>query len=105
MQSLCFLPVVFDVDDSLYRTFGPRQLVAAMDQAKGLMTPTTRSFDGLNAAVTIKFGCVVAGIAAAVIFLILPLRDKVLDAGNALCGGDLNFVHGANQVLNSKVLD
>ena len=65
----------------------------AMDQTKGLMSPTTRSLQGLQAAVMIKFGFVMAGIAAAVLLRILPLRAKLIDAGNALCGGNLNIVH------------
>ena len=85
----------------MYGTFGPRQLVAAMDQAKGLMTPTTRSFGGLHAAVAIKFGFVMVGIAAALILLILPLRNKAMDAGDALCGGNLDFVHSVNEVQHA----
>ena len=89
----------------MYGTFGPRQLVAAMDEAKGLMTPTTRSLGGLHAAVAIKFGLVMMGVGAALILLILPLRNKVVDAGNALCGGNLDFVHGVTKVQHAMHRD
>ena len=80
------LQVCLDVDEALYSTFGPRQLLAAMDKVRGFQIPQTRSWHGLHAAVVVKFGLVLLGITLALMAHILPLREKLVEAGNALCG-------------------
>ena len=86
-----------DIDDTVFATFGPRQLIVSTRSIKELTIPSSRSFQGLNAAAVVKFFVVLLGTSLGLLLLIVPQLDYLSGAKDALCEGNRGFVVGVKQ--------
>ena len=76
----------------MYKVFAPKLLqelvrTSSVRKLKG----STLSFQGLNSGAVLKFVAALGLLAAAIPLLIHPQQQDVYAAGNALCGGELDW--------------
>ena len=81
------------MDESIYKVLAPKLLqeLVSTSSLRKIKAAKTLSFGGLNCGAVSRFVAALGLLAAAVPLLILPQRQDLYAAGNALCGGELDF--------------
>ena len=95
------LAFVMDLDELIHETFVPKLLQDLVSSIEELTVIRTSLFRRFSAGAVFRFVAAVTLLAAAIIFSIIPQRDVLYDAGDALCGGNRDFVHGVDEVQHA----
>ena len=82
-----------DVDESIYKVLAPKLLqeLVSTSSLRKIKAAKALSFGGLNCGAVSRFLATLGLLAATVPLLILPQQQELYAAGNALCGGELDF--------------
>ena len=100
------LAFVMDLDELIHETFVPKMLQDLVGSFEELTIIRSKESSLLHRFIRAPVGAVSRFVAAVLllatvmVFSIIPQRDVLYDAGNALCGGELNFVYGLDKVDN-----
>ena len=83
---------VLSVDNGIFLAFSARKLKHLMSNLDELAVLRSRTWKGLDAGATIKFLVVVGMLALTGFSYLIPRRNNIIAVGNALCGGEVDFV-------------
>ena len=89
MQALEF---VLGIDEQLYENLVPKKLKKKLETMAELPLPVIPSLDGLDNGALCRFAITFAFLMGITFTFLMPQRDFLIEAQDALCGGNLDFV-------------
>ena len=87
------LEFVIDIDDMLYEVLSPRRVKRLMSRIRGLPIESPVVCQGID---LVAFGCAMSlGVVLVSCYALLqaPFKNLLLEAKDALCGGEIHFVY------------
>ena len=89
MQALEF---VLGIDEQLYENLVPKKLKKKLESMAELPLPLIPSLDGLDGGALCRFAITFVFLVGITLSCLMPQRDFLVEAQDALCGGNLDFV-------------